>query len=282
MIYISLCALPDRIELRESFSQCINALINQNTELDYKILVNIPNKFINYEEANISEWFLELCNNTPKIQIIRDDIDYGPISNILYPLKHVSMSDDDILIVCDDDHLYHEDLIRYHVHKLNQYPENHCICFRGNDPREMRTWYNSNNKKIGKLYPSCVLFPTRHDIYLRFPDHWHSVSYRKKLLKEDIFDQEFLDMTWNNDILMGYYGWTHNFYFLCANYGGETDYRPVNNEGKGSHSFPIVKPLPNHSNSGCNRWRAKPSTDIWTNSKFTQGMAIDKGEIILS
>jgi hypothetical protein len=280
MIYISLCCLPDRIYLRESFQQCLDALINQHTSYEYKVLLCIPNKFVNYDDFTIPDWLLDIVNKDDRINIIRHDIDYGPISNILYPIQFVDMDDDDVLIVCDDDHLYHHEMVEYHMKKLQEYPDNHCICFRGNDPKEMRTWYQ-DSVKIGKLYNSCVLFPTSKDIYLRFPDHWHSVSYRRKLLKTDLLDVEFLSMTWNNDILMGYYAWKNNFYYLCASYDQETDYRPVNYDGRGSHSFPIVKPLPYESYSGCNRWRAQSNIDIWQHPIFSQVMKEDQGIIRL-
>lgn len=284
MIYISLCAMPDRLLLEQSSRQCFYSLLNQNTTLDYKILLNIPFNLRNYENTNIPEWVINLQqNNSDKLYILRDKIDYGPITNILSPIKLMNMDPEDIIIVCDDDHAYHEEMVSYHVKKLHEYPDNHAICFRGNQPLEMRTW-NINGIKYGKLYPSCVLFPTYKDIYLKLPDHWHSVSYRRKFIQNDIMDQEFLNISWNNDILMGVYAWSHDFYFLCANYDKETDYRPVNYDGRGSNSFPISQMLPFNGNSGCNLWRAKnikPGEDIWDMEKFKELFDTDKGIIKL-
>jgi len=283
MIYISVCCLPDRISNISSFSKFLFGLINQKTNLPYKIILNIPKNFINYDYTNyeIPDWLSSIIDNNKNIIIIRDNIDYGPISNILHPLKTLNFDSNDILIVCDDDHLYHEEMINYHVLKLQQYPKNHSICFRGNYPMELRKWHDNSNM-VGKLYNSCVLFPTPHDIYLKFPDHWHSVSYWIKNLDINyLLDPEFLQMTWNNDLLMGYYGWDKNILYLCANYDKETDYRPVNYDGRGANSFPIKEMLPFESNSGCNLFRSKDRNDIWTNSKFLSVVNKDKGTIIL-
>lgn len=280
MIYVSVCCLPDRIYNTDSFNRFIYGLINQKTHLSYKIVLNIPKKFINYDTYDIPDWLTKLIDNNGII-LIRDEIDYGPISNIIHPLKHLNTNSNDILIVCDDDHLYHEEMVDYHILKLNQYPSNHSVCFRGNYPMELRTWIE-NNVTLAKLYNSCVLFPTPHDLYLKFPDHWHSVSYWIKNLDLNyLLDPEFLGMTWNNDLLMGYYGWDKDIYYLCASYNKEIDYRPVNYDGRGCNSFPLKEPLPFQSNSGCNLFRSRDTTDIWKNSKFTQTMNKDKGIIIL-
>jgi len=280
MIYLSACCIPDRIANKNSFDRFLYGLINQKTYLSYKIVLNIPKKFINYGTYNIPDWLTMLANKN-NIIILRDEIDYGPISNIIYPLKNLNTNKNDTLIICDDDHLYHEDMIDYHMLKLNHYPSNHSICFRGNHPMELRTWVD-HDTILGKFYNSCVLFPTPHDIYLKFPDHWHSVSYRVKNLNLDyLLDTEFLSMTWNNDLLMGYYGWDNNILYLCANYYKEIDYRPVNYDGRSSNSFPIKEMLPFESNSGCNIFRSKNKTDIWDNKKFLETMNKDKGIIIL-
>lgn len=281
MIYLSACCLPDRMLNQNSFIQFLTGLIDQKTSESYKIILNIPNNFINYENATIPDWVLNFIKQYNNILLIRDDIDYGPISNIIYPLKHLNLNND-ILIVIDDDHLYHEDMIEYHLKKLNEYPKNHSICFRGNHPLELRTWY-SNEVKVGKLYNSCVLFPTQYDLYLKFPDHWHSVSYWTKNLDiNKLLDTTFLSMTWNNDLLMGYYGWKYNILYLCANYLKETDYRPVNYDGRGANSFPIKQMLPYESDSGCNLFRAKDQqSDIWCNKDFLDIINNDKGIIKL-
>lgn len=283
MIYISLTTVPDRMAAQETYTQFLNGLLTQDTTEPYKIVLNIPLKYKNYDSADIPDWLMEFIKQREdKFIILRDEVDYGPIVNLLYPLKDLPLDPEDIIIVCDDDHLYHPSMVSYHLKKLQQYPENNCICFRGNRPMELRTW-NDGNNILANFYQTHVYFPARHDIYLQFPDHWHSVSYRRKFLKEDIFDPTFLAMTWNNDILMAYYAWTHNFYFLCAEYDQETDWRPVNQDGRSANSFPIVQMLPVSGDGGCGKYRSDPAqnADIWANKTFADGMK-DKAPFIMN
>jgi hypothetical protein len=239
----------------EWFKVCLESLLNQDTTEPYQIVLNIPFKYNNYPDATIPQWLQEFVNTrSNKIKILRDNNDYGPISNLLYPMKHLPNNPNDIFIVVDDDQEYHPSMISYHLKKLKQYSHRHVICYRGNGIIEARTWYE-NGKKWAKMYNTHVHFPTKKDIYVRLPDHWHSVSYPRHLLGNDMFDEKFLSITWNNDQLMGYYGWTHDFYFLCAEWDAETDYRPVNHDGRGAYSFPVLRTLPNINESGCYFWR---------------------------
>jgi hypothetical protein len=274
MIYVTLTTVPDRINSEYVLRECLDSLLNQSTDQEYKIVLNIPMEYKNYGRFDIPEWLLSY---NEKITIIRDEIDYGPISNILYPIKHIPMNGEDLLIVVDDDHYYHQDLIKHHLTMLKKYPENHAICYRGNRPMEMRTW-DEDGKRVGVFLQTHAYFPVRKDIYLKLPDHWHSVSYRRKWLQDDIFDPEFLAMTWNNDNLMGHYAYHHGFYFLCAFREDETDFRPVNDYGKGSASYPIVRTLPTEGASGCNLWRQKDTQDVTQNPKFMELFA-EKGVI---
>lgn len=275
MIYVSLTTVPNRMEFKESFEQTLLALINQDTSEPYKIILSIPFQYKNYVNVTIPDWLHDMLKTyVDKFVLLRDDIDYGPITNLLYPLKHIQMNQHDIIIVVDDDHLYATDLISYHLQMLHKYPNRHAICFRGNQPIDLRWWYTDDGKKVGKFYGTHVYFPVKHDIYLKLPDHWHSVSYQREFFHDDIFDEDFLNMTWNNDLLMGWYAHRHNFYFICPKYEPCQDFRAVNYDGHPANSWPIIKMLPFESNSGCNIYRSTERNEsIWdTSVKFKEGM----------
>lgn len=275
MIYVSLTTVPNRLEDQENFQKVLTALLEQDTSEKYTVLLSIPTVYKNYKSSSVPSWIHSFGMNYENFIILQDDIDYGPITNLLYPLK-LEMEPDDIIIVCDDDHVYESNMISYHLKKLAEYPSNHAICFRGNQAMELRT-KEVAGKVVGKLFPTHVFFPVKQDIYLNFPDHWHTVSYKRKFFEKDIFDPDFLNLTWNNDQLMAYYAKKHGFYFLCAAYDKETDYRPVNTDGRGASTFPIKKSIPVVNESGCNLYRANvDQADIWENKHFVEVMSIER------
>lgn len=271
MIYITITTVPDRLQLENSMKINLDSLLNQDTTEEYKVVVSIPYHYKNYETVVIPEWFENLIQENSKLIILRGDRDYGPITNLMYPLQQIDMHPDDLLIVCDDDHEYEASMIAYHLKMLGKYPTKHAICFRGNNPKELRVW-NENGTKMAKFWSTGVYFPTDRDLYVDLPDHWHSVSYRRKFFKEDFFGEDFLNVSWNNDHLMGYYANTHDFYFLCAHVKEQMDTRPVNYDGRGSSSYPIKNQL-GFELGGCYYYRQNNSEV----SIFDRRLIQDKG-----
>ena len=271
MIYVTLTTVPFRMEFQESFEKVLHALLHQDVQQEYKVILSIPKKYNNFGETTIPEWLIKLETlYTDKLIMLQSDVDFGPITNLLYPLLFTPMNPDDIIIVCDDDQLYESNMVSYHLKKLEQYPDNHAICFRGNQPLDLRTWVE-NGKTWAKFYGTHFYFPVKQDSYLTLPDHWHTVSYKRKFFKDDIFDAEFLSMTWNNDQLLAHYALRHNFYYLCAAYEHETDFRPVNDMGRGANSFPIKEMLPFEKSSAYNIYTETPEhIDVWKNEKFSK------------
>lgn len=272
MIYITITTVPDRLLLEDSIRRNLNSLLNQDTGEIYKVVVSIPHTYKNYETVIIPDWFTTLLEENPdKLMVLRGNRDYGPITNLMFPLQQIEMNPTDLLIVCDDDHEYEPSLITYHLKMLEKYPHKHAICFRGNGIKELRAW-TENGKKMAKFWNSTVYFPTDRDIYVQLPDHWHSVSYQRKFFKDDFFEEDFLNISWNNDHLMGYYANTHDFYFLCAHVPEQTDTRPVNYDGRDSSSYPIKKQL-GFELGGCYYYRQNNSEV----SIFDRNLISDKG-----
>lgn len=271
MIYVTLTTVPFRMEFQQSFEKVLHALLHQDSDQEYKVVLSIPKKYNNFGETTIPEWIFELeKSHTNKFVILQSDIDFGPITNLLYPLSFIPMNPEDIIIVCDDDHVYESNMVSYHLKKLEQYPDKHAICFRGNQPLDLRTW-TEDGKTFAKFYGTHFYFPVKQDSYLTLPDHWHTVSYRRKFFHDDIFDPEFLGLTWNNDQLLAHYALRHDFYYLCAAYDHETDFRPVNEMGRGANSFPIKEMLPFPLSSAYNIYtETAEHKNPWENEKFSK------------
>jgi hypothetical protein len=191
--------------------------------------------------------------NNPKIILNRETIDYGPITKVIGALS-ISLDPDDTLIVCDDDHHYHEEMLDYHLKMQKKYNENAIICFRGDIPIAKMYINDEADKKRYILRSEHTYFPVRQDFLMTIPGHWHSVSYKRKFFGEDFLDNGFLSLTDNDDFLSGYYFKKKRVPIICAHWDKETDYRPVNDDGRPSYSFPIKHNL-GYPSSGFDEFR---------------------------
>lgn len=246
-IIISLTTVPDRLRYWSSIEENLTALLNQKTDKEYRVIFTIPHLYAmnNNEEYPFPDELKEFAKNNPRLIINRDTKDYGPITKVYGGLKYLS-NPEDIIIACDDDHHYHEEMLEYHVKKLNEHP-GHAICFRGDNALEKRTWIDKETgEKLYTMYSTDVLFPVTYDIYLGIPGHWHSVGYKRKFFEDD-FNEELFSLADGDDPLIGYYLKKHEIFALCVVWDKETDFRPIVDPAGGGtvwYTFPIVHPLP--------------------------------------
>lgn len=278
MIYISLTTVPDRLNFEKSAKINILSLLNQNTDKDFRVLYNIPFKYkgkvsnkigllpISDEEGEIieiPEWVTNLASENPKL-IINRTKDYGPITKIVGSLLYTD-KEDDILIVCDDDNEYHPDMLEYHLYKQNQY-SNCAITFRGDRLCEKREWME-NGKKHWIYASLCDNFPVKHDCNIAITGHWHSVSYKRSMFKENFLNEDFLFKNhWSDDIIIAYYFAKNNIEIKCVAWDNETDFRLVNYHGRSCNSFPILNTLP-FELTGCHVLRYR--TGVRVNDQAT-------------
>jgi hypothetical protein len=259
MIYISLTTVPLRMEQTNEFKKNLESLLTQKTDKEYKVLLNIPYKYRNSnKEYYISEELQNFFNLNNNLIVNRLEKDYGPVTKIIGALNFIKNMEDTI-IVCDDDHFYHEEMLEYHIKKINEY-QNTIICFRGDNPIEKREW-NENSVTNYTLSPTHIYFPVKNDSQLIVPGHWHSVSYKRSYFEDDFLDENFLSLSTNDDILVGYYFRLKQIPVMCVKWDKETDWRMVNSNGRGSHSFPILYPL-SFPDSGFNEYRKEANNHM--------------------
>jgi len=253
MIYISLTTVPLRMSEWNLSKQNLESLVNQKTDKEYKVVLNIPYyyKNNNNEEYKISEELLKFAEKNPRLIINRVEEDFGPIIKIV-GCFNIANQPDDIIIACDDDHVYHEDMIEYHLKKRAQYPKA-AIAFRGDVPIEKREWQEGDITKF-TIRPTHLFFPVKNDLQLLIPGHWHSVGYLRSFFKEDFTTKEFISLSDNDDILVGYYFKKNQIDIRCVKWDEETDWRAVNEYGRPAWSFPIKYALP-FANSGFYEFR---------------------------
>ncbi len=280
MIYISLTTVPIRISTWDQFQQNINSLLNQKTSHNYKVVLNIPYHYKNNndEEYIIPEELKQLASENSKLTINRVNVDFGPVVKITGVLE-VSKDDNDILIVCDDDHVYHEDMIEYHLHGLEKYP-NCATAFRGDLIIEKREWKENNVEKY-TLNSTHVYFPVKNDSQLIIPGHWHSVGYRRNFFKEDFLSKEILLSSDNDDVIVGYYLKKNNIHIRCLAYDKETDWRPVNDNGRNSYTFPIVESL-SFPSSGFSEFRIKHGDHMGRTEQYVWDLIHDHSKIYIN
>lgn len=257
--YISLTTVPARMANWEQFKKNLDSLVNQKTGVDYKVILNVPMTYgITNEAYVISDELQKFAEENPRLVINRVEKDTGPIVKITGILALAS-NPEDIIIVCDDDHIYHEDMLAYHLKKMIQYP-NMVIVFRGDSIVDKRDWVENGVKKY-TLKPTHLYFPAITDQYLLIPGHWHSAGYRRKFFKADFPSEEYLSLSVNDDVVMGYYLKKHRTLVMCAAWDEETDFRPVNDYGRPCYTFPIVESL-SFESSGFHEFRKKEGDHV--------------------
>lgn len=253
MIYISLTTVPLRLTFWEELKTNLDSLLNQKTDKEYYVIFSIPMTYAMNEDEEyiLPDGLLEYAERHPRLIINRETPDYGPIVKVIGGLKYAT-EPDDILIVCDDDQIYHEEMLEYHVKKLNEHPTE-IICFRGDQVVDKREYIDPEDgiKKF-VLRNGHIHFPVNRDTFLLIPGHWHSVGYFRRYFEDDFFDENFWKMANGDDILIGYYCRLHNILIRCVRWDKETDFRPILDEAgyKPCYTFPIVAPVPMPQSGG--------------------------------
>lgn len=241
MIYLSLTTVPQRLTNWEVAKINLDSLLNQKTNKDYKVILNIPFHYKNRDiEYTLPQELIEYESKNNKLVINRVKEDYGPIVKLTGILEYTS-NPEDILIVLDDDLVYHEEMLEYQIKKMQEHPKD-IITFRGDMVLRKCTWVD-NGKQYLKFNQTHRYFPVQSDCYLKIPGHWHSVGYKRGFFEDDFLSEENLSLSVNDDIVVGYYFGKRKRYFRCVAWNKETDWRPVNDDGRGSWSFPIVEHL---------------------------------------
>jgi hypothetical protein len=203
---------------------------------NYEIHFNIPYVYHKTgEEYEIPSWLIEMTETDNKIKVFRCN-DFGPVTKISPTLQRVS-DPNSIIITVDDDLIYSDGFIEYHIEKRKKYP-NCALGFAG----------------ISARNGSCHLCTTvENDTEVRVIEGYKTVSYLRKFFDKDFFS-EFLGKTWSDDILISAYLGKHKIKRIVLNYEKDTDFRAR------VESFPVLGSVPNEA-SGCNLYRSEEVSD---------------------
>jgi hypothetical protein len=204
MIYISLTTVPKRLKYWDVIKQNLESLLYQKTNREYYVIFNIPKYYkMGDDEYVVPDELFEYAKDHPRLIINRDVIDYGPIIKTYGALK-IATDPNDIIIALDDDYVYHENLLEYHMKKLIEYPE-YVVCFASDSAREkIYLTDKGDGLKRFRMHGASVGFPLIEDTYAGSPGHNASASYWRRYFEDD-FNEDLFSLADGDDPLMGYY-----------------------------------------------------------------------------
>jgi hypothetical protein len=231
-VILSLTTTPNRLhETRDGWG--VKSVIKKLLTLsyvNYEIHFNIP--YINHktsEEYIIPDWLDSYAKSDERLKLFRCN-DYGSITKIVPTLLRVK-DPEAIIITVDDDIVYMDGFIEYHLKKQQKYPEA-VLGFAG----------------IGALDGTCHLCTTlQKDTQVKIIEGYKTVSYKRKFFTDDFFT-EFVGKSWCDDLLISAHMGKNKIPRIVMNYYKDTDY------SSRVESFPIVSVVPNE-NSGCYLYR---------------------------
>lgn len=242
-VIVTLTTLPTRIvqDYDNGIRSNIESLMNQSYR-DYEIHFNVPYVYKRTgTEYDIPQWIYELEGSKFKIYRVED---LGPVTKLYHTLKRVS-EPDAIIIVCDDDLVYHEDMVKEQV--ANQ--EKHVRTSVGYDGSR------AENQAIFSDVRNHYVVSVPFDIEVNILQHYKTVSYRREWFEDDFDD--FITKSWNDDILVAAYMGKKGIKKLVATYEHEEKLLTLEQwkEKGGVGTFPVLRHTSHEGAEGCYFYR---------------------------
>ena len=244
-VIISLTTIPSRLHDNNELGikDCIQSLLNQSYE-NYEIHLNIPevNKKTG-EKYVIPDW---LNSIEGKLTIFRTE-DYGSITKIVPTLLREN-DPDSIIIVCDDDLVYHEDMVSEQVLNQSKFTFDAAVGYDGMSLKspiygDVRDYYFTSNKKNGEV---------------KVLQGYKTVSYRRKYFDEDFFNK-FIDKSWADDIILSAYMASKGILKMVTYHRDDPDFENLKEwqERGGVQTFPVLRHTHHEQQEGCNLFRTE-------------------------
>jgi hypothetical protein len=243
-VVISLTTVPERLlNDKEDGLKLVLKSVCEQTDDDYEVHFNIPEIYnVTKTPYIIPEWLNELKLKYPHLKVFRCE-DLGPPTKFVPTLVRVK-NEDTILIVIDDDLVYHKEMVSEHRKYQNELIDG-VIGYDGrgcNIPL--------HNHDIRDSWILCVTqIRETHGL-----QHYKSVSYKKKLFKDDFFET-YLGKTFSDDVLISKYFRNNNVKMYVVPYEPDNhlyETRELWDVNQGVTSFPILRYASSVENTGCN------------------------------
>lgn len=226
MVVLTLTTIPSRLSYKDDdgIKACIESLHNQNY-IGYEIHFNIPyTNNSTQAEYTIPEWL----ENYNKIKVFRTD-DLGPVTKLIPTVERVT-DPNTVIIVCDDDLVYHPDMVSEHVR--HQAERDSVFGYDSLGTYEPR--FNDTRDH----YVTSVPFEMKGKVM----QHYKTVSYKRRYFKEDFFDFVKDYYSWSDDPLISAYMQKNKIQRIVLPYEGEDKLLTLEDwrERGGVVTFPVL------------------------------------------
>jgi len=247
-IIITLTTIPSRLnsDYNYNMQNCIESLLNQTYTGDYQIHINIPNIYTKTEEKyTIPKWLKQIKD--PRLKIYRTK-DYGSITKLIPTLRRTKVSDKSIIIVVDDDIIYHSELITEHIKNRNLWP-NYAVGYDGLRSRNIDGKLANNfNTDSRDYYFSATGSNSLVDIL----QHYKSISYVRSFFKPDFYAFIKKYSTWCDDTTVAAYLAKSGIGRLCTFFDDDEIFESFEDYVQNvSQTFPILKHTEHDRDEGC-------------------------------
>ena len=254
-VILTLTTLPSRLTpevFEQGIKSNIDSLLNQNYEGEYEIHFNVPSVLKHTgEEYIIPEWIREISNTNPKFKIFDGLEDLGPVTKLAHTLNRID-DPETIIIVCDDDLVYHPDMIIEQVKNQNKY-ENTAVGYDGIRANDPSCFEDIRGHYVVSIYK---------DVYVDILQHYKTVSYRRRFFEDDFFT-DFVGKSWADDILVAAYMGKQGIKKLVTYYEHEEQLITIEQwqEKGGVTTFPVLRHTNHEREEGCNLYRDAQMND---------------------
>jgi hypothetical protein len=241
-VVITLTTVPERLsqDSELGLKSVIKSLCEQNYS-NYEVHFNIPEFYsLTKESYIIPEWLNVFLNSYINLKVFRVE-DIGPPTKVIPTILREDKNT--LIIVVDDDLIYHPDMIIEHVKYHNLFSDS-VILYDGR---------NSVSPKYGDLRDSWVL-TVKEPTEVKMLQHYKSVSYYGYYFDEKFFT-DFLGKTLSDDVLMSYYFKYKNIKMIVVPYDNDIQHIQTYNDWynyQGVTTFPVIRHSDSVMNTGCN------------------------------
>lgn len=240
---ITLTTVPERLSNdREDGLKLVLTSLCEQTDNSYEVHFNVPNIYnLNKQEYVIPDWLNSFKLKYKHLKVFRTE-DFGPPTKFVPSLQRIK-NKETILIVVDDDLVYHPEMVAEHRKYQAEFTD--CvICYDGR---------GSELQEYGDIRDSWVLCVT-HPRETHGIQHYKSASYKVKLFNEDFYTN-YLPKTLSDDVLVSRYFRDYGVKMYSVPYEKEVslyETRELWDIHQGVTSFPILRYASSVEHTGCN------------------------------